>query len=475
MLDRKETMESTVNPTLYAADLEFLSPKGRSNFLTATLSCWLGTAMEYVDFALYGLATALVFGTVFFPNQTPEIALLAGYSTYGVGFIARPIGALFFGRLGDRRGRRFVMVTTIALMGGATTLIGALPGYAQIGNWAPVLLILLRLIQGFGAGAELSGAAIVLTEFAPAKRRGLVASIVAVGSSTGTLLASAAWLLVVQLPHDALYSWGWRIPFLASILIAGAAFLVRRAMKETPVFTQQLEVIKERAEETAAAPVKDIRSAWRRNRAFWTMLGLRIGENGPSYMAQGFLVGYVAKVLRVDASVPTTAVLIASCLGFAVIPFSGFLSDRFGRRITYRTFCILLVLYAFPAFALLDSRRPIVVGAIIVVGMCIASLGIFGVQAAYGVELFGAKNRFTKLAFAKELGSVLSGGTAPAVASGLLAAFGVWWPLAVYWVIMAGIGLFSTFFAPETRGRDLNLVQDATDDVPALAADTRTH
>src|SRR5882757_1934445 len=471
VLDRKEcTMRSNSDPDLSAADLEVRTREGRSSFWGATVSSWLGTTMEYVDFALYGLATALVFNVLFFPHQSPVAALLAGFATYAVGFIARPIGALFFGRLGDRRGRRAVLVITIAMMGGATTLIGALPTYAQIGGFAPALLILLRLAQGFGAGAELSGAAIILAEFAPAKRRGLVASVVAIGSNTGTLVASGVWLLVVQLPHDALYSWGWRIPFLASIVIAASAFLVRRTMKETPVFTQQREILAQRTEEIRA---KDTRSFWRRNTAFFMMLGLRIGENGPSYLAQGFLVGYVAKVLLVKASVPTAAVLIASCLGFAVIPLSGWLSDRFGRRITYRWFCILLVAYAFPAFALLDSRDPVVVMVIIIVGMCIASLGIFGVQAAYGVELFGAKNRFTKMAFAKELGSILSGGTAPAVASALLAAFGAWWPLALYWVLMAGIGLVTTFVAPETRGRNLNLIQDATDDVPPLAEESR--
>lgn len=455
-------MTSTPEAGLLAADLEFRTPEGRSSFWRATVSSWLGTTMEYVDFALYGLATALVFNVLFFPNASPVIALLAGFATYAVGFVARPIGALFFGRLGDRRGRKVVLVITIWLMGGATTLIGVLPTYEQIGGFAPVLLILLRLAQGFGAGAELSGAAIILTEFAPVDRRGLVASVVAVGSNTGTLIASGVWLLVVQLPHDALYSWGWRLPFLASIVIVAAALLVRRTMKETPVFAQQRELIEHRTDSIRAT---DDRSFRRRNTAFFVMLGLRIGENGPSYMAQGFLVGYVAKVLMVDSAVPTAAVLIASVLGFAVIPLSGWVSDQLGRRLTYRIFCILLVAFAFPAFALLESRDPVVVTGIIVVGMCIASLGIFGVQAAYGVELFGARNRFTKMALAKELGSILSGGTAPAVASALLAAFGAWWPLALYWAVMAGIGLCTTFVAPETRGRDLNLLEDATDDV----------
>lgn len=253
------------------AGLDKTRPSSSFDFRVAMISSWLGTTMEYVDFALYGLATALVFNKVFFPEQSPVVALLAGFSTYAVGFLARPVGALFFGRLGDRKGRKFVLVATIALMGGATMLIGAIPGYAQIGAFAPALLVLLRLVQGFGAGAELSGAAIILAEFAPPKRRGLVASVVALGSNTGTLVASGAWLLVLRLPDDALYSWGWRVPFLASILIAGAASLIRRTMKESPVFEHQREVIKMRG---ADIPVAPQRSFWRRNRAFFMMLGL---------------------------------------------------------------------------------------------------------------------------------------------------------------------------------------------------------
>jgi MHS family metabolite:H+ symporter-like MFS transporter len=445
------------------ADLDFATPEGRKSFWVATVSSWLGTTMEYVDFALYGLATALVFNRVFFPDQNPVIALVAGFSTYAVGFIARPLGAIFFGRLGDKHGRRFVLVVTVALMGGATTLIGLIPSYAQIGVAAPLLLLLFRLLQGFGAGAELSGSAIILTEYAPKKHRGLVASIVALGSNSGTLLASAVWLAVLQLPEDILYSWGWRIPFLASILIAGAALIVRKTMHETPVFRETQESTEENSAYSAESRAAALKGTWwDRNKSFFIMLGLRIGENGPSYLAQGFLVGYVAQALLIESSVPTTAVFIASLLGFIVIPFSGYLTDRFGRRIIYRIYCALLIVIIVPAFLLLDLRSPAITVVVIVVAMCIASLGIFGAQAAYGAELFGARNRFTKMAFAKELGSILSGGTAPAIASGLLAAVGAWWPLAIYWIVMAGIGFATTFFAPETRGRDLSLFEDAT-------------
>ncbi|KAF1029395.1 MAG: Proline/betaine transporter [Pseudomonas sp.] len=443
-----------------AADQSLMSAQGRREMYRATLACWLGTAMEYADFALYGLAAGLIFGDVFFPNATPAMALLSTFATWSVGFVARPIGALFFGWLGDRKGRKVVMIWTVLLMGASTTLIGLIPSYASIGLWAPVCLVVLRFTQGLGAGAELAAGTVMLGEFAPAKRRGLVSSVIALGSNSGTLLAALVWLAVVQMDPQTLQDFGWRIPFLCSSLIALAALWLRRNLRETPVFEQhkaQLQALRNSAKAQPIAP----RGFWKGSRAFLTMVGLRIGENGPSYLAQGFIVGYVVKALSVNKAVATQAVLIASVLGFLIIPLAGWLSDRFGRRITYRWFCLLLMLYAFPAFMLLDSRDPLIVTVTMVVGMGLASLGIFGVQAAWGVEMFGVKNRYTKLAMAKELGSILSGGTAPLIAAALLSWTGHWWPIATYFVAMAGIGFFTTFVAPETRGRDLNALHDA--------------
>jgi len=446
-----------------AADARLETSSGRKDFWRATFSCWLGTAMEYADFALYGLAAGIIFGDVFFPNASPTMALLSSFATWSVGFIARPIGALLFGWIGDRKGRKTVMITTIILMGASTTLIGLIPSYASIGVWAPACLVLLRFTQGLGAGAELSGGTVMLGEYAPVERRGLVSSVIALGSNSGTLIASLVWLAVIQMDKESLLAWGWRIPFLSSVLIAVIALWIRRHLRETPVFERQQAELQAERNTTLqhAAAESDTRSFWQRSRAFWTMVGLRIGENGPSYLAQGFIVGYVAKVLMLDKSVPTTAVFIASVLGFLIIPFAGWLSDRFGRRITYRVFCLLLMVYAWPAFSLMDSHDPAIVIPVIVVGMALASLGIFGVQAAWGVELFGVKHRYTKMAVAKELGSILSGGTAPLVAAALLSFTGHWWAIAVYFSAMATIGFLTTFVAPETRGRDLNLPEDA--------------
>lgn len=443
------------------ADKNFHTPEGKKAFKKAVFSCWLGTTMEYADFALYTLATATIFSAIFFPEQTPAVALLLSFATYGVGFAARPIGALFFGYLGDKYGRKKIMMVTIGLMGISTTLIGFIPSYATIGIWAPICLVVLRFMQGFGAGAELSGGTIMLGEYAPSKNRGLVSSVIAMGSNSGTLLATIVWLLVIQMNDADLKEWGWRIPFICSILIVFFALYLRIFIKETPVFEKQKQEMLKLRHQNEMHMQKDTRTFWQKSRAFWIMVGLRIGENGPSYLAQSYMVAYVTNILLLDKSVATSAVMLACLAGILAILLAGYLSDKFGRRIVYRIFCLLLMLYAFPAFMLLDSKNEIIVILTIIVGMSLASSGIFGVQAAWGVELFGAKNRYTKMAMAKEIGSILSGGTASIIASALFLYYGAWWPIALYFVITAGIGFITTFFAPETRGRDLNLIEDA--------------
>lgn len=454
----------SISHTSQAAEINFNTKEGKRDFLRATFSCWLGTTMEYTDFALYSLAAGIVFSEVFFPQSTPVLALFQSFATFSVGFIARPIGALLFGRIGDIYGRKVVLIMTIALMGISTTAIGLIPSYNAIGVYAAFLLALMRFLQGLGAGAELSGGAVMLGEYAPVKHRGLVSSIIGLGSNSGTLLASLVWICVLTLDKEDLMTWGWRIPFLGSFLIALAALIIRRHLNETPVFEQQKKAMQQarlQGQFKNNKENKDTRPFFQKTKAFFIMVGLRIGENGPSYLAQGFVVGYVASYLQVDKSIATLSVLIASILGFIIIPLSGYISDRCGRRITYRVFCLLLMLWAFPSFMLLDSKEPILVGFVIIAGMGIASLGIFGAQAAYGVELFGVANRYSKMAFAKELGSIVSGGTAPMVASALLSYYGHWWPIAIYFAVCATIGFITTFYAPETRGRDLNIQEDA--------------
>ena len=259
------------------------------------VSGWLGTAMEFMDFQLYSLAAAIVFNKIFFPDVSPVIGLIAAMATYGVGYVARLVGAVYFGRMGDRIGRKKVLFITIALMGASTTLIGVLPTYAMIGIWAPILLVALRLIQGFGAGAEIAGATVMLAEYAPVKRRGLISSLVSLGTNSGTLAASGIWaILVFVLTEEQLLSWGWRIPFLLSFLLMLFAIWIRRTLKESPVFEQRADVVdgvaltkaeiaeRDTAERTKAAAVaagtSTIEAALhqRKGKAFLIALGLQV-------------------------------------------------------------------------------------------------------------------------------------------------------------------------------------------------------
>ncbi|GAC1458448.1 MAG: MFS transporter [Pseudarthrobacter sp.] len=444
--------------------------RSSKDLIRTAVSGWLGTAMEYMDFQLYSLAAAIIFPKIFFPNFDPVVGLLVAFITYGVGFLARPVGAWFFGRMGDRVGRKKVLVIAIMMMGMSTMLIGFLPGYAQIGLAAPILLVLLRLAQGFGAGAELSGASVMLAEYAPPKKRGLIASFVCLGTNSGTLLASGLWVLLTLLPEEALMSWGWRLPFIASIGITLYALWMRRNLKESPVFeaTRELEAAAAASAANATAAVgqpavaADAAKSKRKGKAFFLAMALRIGESGNSAMIQTFLIGYIVTALSMDKSVGTFALLIGSFLGFATVPLAGWFSDKVGRRTMYRALSGFQMLFAIPALLMMQSRDPFLVSLALIIGLSVSVLGMFSVQSAYVNELFGSRNRYTQLALAKEIGGVLSGGLAPIIAAGLLALFtNSWWPVAGMMVIYSAIAFVATFLAPETRGRDLTLAEDA--------------
>jgi MHS family metabolite:H+ symporter-like MFS transporter len=437
------------------------------------VSGWLGTAMEFMDFQLYSLAAALVFNHLFFPNVNPAVGLIAAMATYGVGYVARLGGAIFFGRMGDRMGRKRVLYLTIALMGLSTTLIGVLPTYQQVGLLAPILLVALRLAQGFGAGAEIAGATVMLAESAPPKRRGLIASLVSLGTNSGTLGATALWaILVATLSEDDLLAWGWRIPFLASFILLALALWIRRTMKESPVFEARVDTVEgvalskaeleERAaEELAGTSTIEAALHQRKGRSFFLALGLRFGQAGNSGLIQTFLVGYLATALAVSKSVGTDAILIGSLFGFVTVPLVGLLGDRFGRRPLYIAFAIMAMLWAFPMLLLITSRNPTSITIAMVVGLNICVLGLFSLESVTLPELFGARTRFTQLALAKEIGGILATAIGPVLAATLVAVTHQWWPLALMVVGYSAITLVSAALAPEVRGRDLVRLEDA--------------
>ncbi|OZM79204.1 MFS transporter [Pseudonocardia sp. MH-G8] len=434
----------------------------------AAVSGWLGTAMEFMDFQLYSLAAAIVFNQLFFPEVSPAIGLIAAMATYGVGYVARLAGAVYFGRMGDRIGRKRVLYLTILLMGASTTLIGVLPTYATIGILAPILLVVLRLVQGFGAGAEIAGATVMLTEYAPVKRRGLISSLVSLGTNSGTLAASGIWaILLAVLTEEQLLSWGWRLPFLLSFALMIFAVWLRRSLKESPVFEERTDVVDGRAlsrselAEERGEGVLESGLRQRKGRAFFLALGLRLGQAGNSGLVQTFLVGYVATTLLVDRSVPTDAIVYGSVLGFVTVPVVGLLGDRLGRRPVYVAFSALTAVLAFPLLLMITSGSTVALVIGMVLALNIGVLGLFAMESVTMAELFGSRTRFTQLALAKEVGGILTTAIGPVLAATLTAVTGSWWPIAAMLVAYSLITLVAAVLSPETRGRDLVRLEDA--------------
>lgn len=435
------------------------------------VSGWLGTAMEFMDFQLYSLAAAIVFNKLFFPEVSPILGLIAAMATYGVGYVARLAGAVYFGRMGDRIGRKKVLFITIALMGASTTLIGVLPTYAMIGVWAPIMLVALRLAQGFGAGAEIAGATVMLAEFAPARRRGLISSLVCLGTNSGTLAASAIWaILVSTLSEEQLLSWGWRIPFLFSFVLMIFAVWIRRSLKESPVFEQRVDVVDgvalskreiAAAEELANTSTIEAALHQRKGKAFLIALGLRFGQAGNSGLIQTFLIGYLATVLVVDKSVGTTAIMYGSLLGFLTIPVMGLLGDRFGRKPLYLVLSSLTALFAIPMMLMVTSGDTALITIAMVIGLNLGVLSLFAMESVTMAEFFGARTRFTQLALAKEIGGILATAIGPLLAATLTAITGHWWPLAAMLIGYSLITLISAAVGPEVRGRDMVRLEDA--------------
>jgi len=423
----------------------------------STLSGTFGTALEYYDFVIYGLAAATVFNALFFPEVSPTIGLLASFATYSVGFFARPVGGLILGALGDRIGRKAILVFTIVAMGLSTFAIGLLPTHAQIGIWAPLLLLLLRITQGFGAGAELASASTLLVESAPPPRRGLLGSLVCIGTNTGTLVASGVWLTVTMLPEDAFMSWGWRLPFLVSIGIAAWGLWIRRRVQESPTFT---EVASEQQHKKFTEIYGGVITGGRK--AFLSCFGLRIGEAGTSILYQVFLVGYIATLPGVDASTGTLAVVVASLVGYVTIPLVGYLIDKVGRRPVFRWLSGFQLAFAFPGIYLVNTGNTALILTAFILAFSTAVLGMYAIESAWMAEIFGSHHRLAGVTAAKELGGVLGGGIAPMVASALTAAFvDHWWPIAAYVALLAGVSFVSSLYAPETKGRNLLHRNDA--------------
>ena len=390
-----------------------------------------------------------MFSELFFPKFDPAVGTLLSFATFGVGFFARPFGGLVFGHLGDKIGRKPVLVYTLLLVGGGTFLIGLLPTYDSIGIWAPILLVLLRLVQGFGAGAEYGGAVILAVEYAPPGKRGLYGSFAPVGVTIGILLAQAVFAIFSSMPKEDFLSWGWRVPFLLSIFVIALGIYIRAKVMETPVFTQAVEKRK-----VLRAPVKE--AIKRHPREFFVVVGARLAENGLGYLFPVFTLSYMTKQLHLPKNMVLTGLVIASFVQiFSVIFFSA-LSDKIGRRPVYMGAAIFSALFAFPFFMLINTQSTPLIWFALIMAISIGVGGMFGPQAAYFAELFGPRIRYSGFAFARELGSILAGGPAPFVAASLLMwAGGEPWGVATYMVLLSLLTAIAIYFGPETYRSDI--------------------
>src|SRR6478609_1811010 len=431
--------------------------------LRVILAASIGSALEWYDFFLYGTAAALVFGELFFPKSDPVVGTLLAFLTFGVGFVVRPLGGIIFGVLGDRYGRKPVLVATLLMIGIGTTLIGVLPTYAQIGYWAPVLLVLMRVIQGLGAGAEYGGAVIYLVENAPSNRRGFWGSFAPLGVSIGNLLAAGAFALVTLLPREDLMSWGWRIPFLASFLLILVGIFVRLRVAETPVFTDAV-VARGKIERNPA-----MEALKRHPRNFMVVLGARLAENGLGYLFPVFGLSYVVTTLGVPRSDALSALMLAFFVELFTIMGFAALSDRIGRRPVYLFGALCGVVWAFPFFLLVGTKEWIWIAVAFIGARAVVTAAMFGPQAAYFAELFPPQRRFAGFAFARELGSLLAGGPAPFLAAALVAWSGSWWPVACYAAFLAACTAFAIWCGPETYEESIT-VDNTTDGVAMRAA-----
>ena len=376
------------------------------------MASFVGSAIEYYDFYIYGTAAALVFPKVFFPGESQYAGVLASFATLFVGFAARPIGAAIFGHYGDRVGRKATLITTLMLMGTATFLIGCLPGVATIGIAAPILLTLLRVVQGLGVGGEWGGSVLMSMEWGAQHRRGLMASWPQLGVPLGLLLSTAMLKLMSAVTGPDFERWGWRVPFLASFVLVGIGLYVRVRVMESPSFT----AIK-RSNAVVRRPVVEVlKRQWRE---VLTSAFVRLSEQAPFYLFITFVLTYGTEKLSMSRDLLLNATLVAAAVGLVSVPFFGFLSDVIGRRLMYGIGIVATAVFAFPYFGLLNTRQYGLVLLAIVLSLLFHDMQ-YGPQAALISESFGANIRYSGAGIGYQLASVIAGGPAPLIAAAIL-------------------------------------------------------
>jgi MHS family shikimate/dehydroshikimate transporter-like MFS transporter len=414
------------------------------------LASAVGATIEWYDFFLYGTAAGLVFDKLFFNGLAGPAAQLAAFGTFAVGFLARPVGGLLFGHFGDRLGRKKMLVLTLLIMGGGTAAIGLLPSYDSIGVWAPILLVALRVLQGIGIGGEYGGAVLLAVEFAPARRRGFYGSFAHIGVPGGLLLASGAFSIASLLPDDAFLAWGWRACFLLSVLLLAIGAYIRLSIMETPAFARVQE-----QKEISRIPVRDLLVA--QPKRLLLGMGTRYIEGFTFNFFSVYLLAYVVTNQGLPKSLALGGIMVGAAIGVTLVPITGALSDRLGRKPVYRVGTWLALVFAFPAAALVQSGGYVAVFLVFVVGLGLIYGIVYGPLAAFWSELFDTRYRYTALSTLYQVSGVVASGLTPLIAAWLVSrADGSLWWVAGYNVAVAAISLVSARLLPETRLQDLD-------------------
>ena len=425
----------------------------------------LGSVVEWYDFFLYGTMAALVFNTQFFPTYDPLVGTMIAFATFAAGFVTRPLGGFIFGHFGDRIGRKRMLVVTMLIMGLSTFAMGLLPNYAAIGVAAPILLLALRMLQGIGLGGEWGGAVLLCVEHAPRGSRGWYSSWPQLGVPIGLLASTLAVTTVTALPEAAFQSWGWRVPFLVSIVLVVVGLVIRLKIDEPPAFKTL-----ERTEAKAKLPLVEVFT--KHPKVTFLAMGARVSESVTFNIYNAFLVTYTVTVLTLDKSIVLNSLLVASVVGFFVILAAGRLSDRIGRRPVFGAGAALALVSAFPIFWLINTENPYLIGLGVVVGWGIAACTMFGPEGALFAEVFPTRVRYSGMSAVYQIGVIPTGAVAPLIGTSLVSYYsGSVWPVAAYVVAMAAITLVSLAFLPETHRRDINDVHGTDRETTPSTAD----
>jgi MFS transporter, MHS family, shikimate and dehydroshikimate transport protein len=424
------------------------SPARAKSVRLVAFASFIGTTIEWYDFFLYSTATALIFNRLFFPTFDPLMGTLAAYGTYTVGFVARPVGGIVMGHYGDRIGRKSMLVLTLIIMGVATFLIGLAPTYEQVGPFAGVILVVLRIAQGFGVGGEWGGAVLMAVEHAPAGKRGFYGSWPQIGVPAGLVLSTAVFSAFAQLPEPQFLAWGWRIPFLLSIVLVIVGLVIRVRILETPAFERVKEARRE-----ARMPIVEVLRTYPRE--VLLAAGARVAENGGFYIYSAFVLTYATQQVKLPREIVLNGMLLASTLELFAIPAYGALSDRIGRRPVYLFGAVVMAVTAYPLFWVLDTGSTPLIWTGLIVVFLFAHAAMYAPQAAFLSELFGTRVRYSGASLGAQLASVVAGGLAPLIATAILAEGYGSGVLALYLIAMSAVTIVAVLMASETAEHDV--------------------